>query len=229
MSPSLRRAALAVAVVASGLLSATDVAVRAAEVAPSTTTPIDQSPPNGVTTLPARRMADFLAQWPQFSIFNKALQSVGLTNELNKATELTVFVPDDSAFGRVPKAKLAELLADKGALKKLLKHHIVAGRYDALTLLQNSPTLKDLDGHDLKAVKTRGIDYLRIDGSVLIGSNFRATNGIVHVLNDVIWPGVVIPVNPKQATRVTTTPAAAPAHRSGQGINVVSPSTTKHS
>ena len=122
-----------------------------------------------------------------------------------------------------------ELLADKGALKKLLKHHIVAGRYDALTLLQNSPTLKDLDGHDLKAVKTRGIDYLRIDGSVLIGSNFRATNGIVHVLNDVIWPGVVIPVNPKQATRVTTTPATAPAHRSGQGINVVSPSTTKHS
>ncbi len=213
--------------VTSGLWFGSELPVHAAEVAPSTTK-YDQSPPAGVTTLPARRMADFLAQWPQFSTFNRAVQIAGLTNELNKATQLTVFVPDDSAFGRVPKAKLAELLADKSALRKLLRHHMVDGVFDALTLIQNSPTLKDLDGHDLKVLKRRGIPFTRIDGSVLIGSNYHATNGLVHVLNDVIWPGVVVPVDPKPVARPasTTLPDSAPTTRpSTKGIIGV-PTTT---
>ena len=201
----IRSRSISFPVVLLAVLCASAPPAAAREVAPTSTTaiipfgPIETAP-----TLPARPMADFVKSNPKFRTLAKAIAAAGLTATLNKATDITLFAPDDQAFAAVPKAKLAALMKDPAKLKALLLHHVAKGRIDAITLLQTSPTMNALDGKPLRFVKKSGVKYSRVDGSVMIGSNMEASNGYMHVLNDVIWPGVVTPRSPGPPTSGTT-------------------------
>ena len=109
----------------------------------------------------------------------------------------TLFAPDDNAFGSVPSAggglsggvrvdfNLLRQPKNKKKLARLLKHHVVAGRLDAMAV-QRSKTLTTLAGTVLK-VERQG-QQVSIGTAEFNRTNIGASNGYIHIINEVLNP-----------------------------------------
>lgn len=99
---------------------------------------------------------------------------------------LTVFAPTNTAFGKIDKATLDGLKNDIPALTNVLKYHVLDGTVFSVGLAntQDVPTL--YDGKTLKIVKSG--DSVTVNGFAVTMPNIITTNGVVHVLDDVLIP-----------------------------------------
>ena len=71
---------------------------------------------------------------------------------------------------------LDELLADKDMLAAILSYHVVAGRLTAADLLQQ---------REFKTVQGQALSINDLD---VISADHETTNGIVHVIENVVVP-----------------------------------------
>ncbi|MRH99777.1 fasciclin domain-containing protein [Kriegella sp. EG-1] len=112
----------------------------------------------------------------------------------------TVFAPNDSAFEKLPRNKVAELLKpeNRKELKDLMAYHIVAGNFSASKILKamcrgnGTATFTTVQGKELIATM-QGIDIVLSDS---IGNSAKITsadanqcNGVIHEIDGVITPG----------------------------------------
>jgi uncharacterized surface protein with fasciclin (FAS1) repeats len=108
----------------------------------------------------------------------------GLVDTLRGAGPFTVFAPTDAAFAKLPLATLHAVQDDPKVLATILTYHVVAG---ALKLADLKPgKLTTVAGIDLDI--TRQGDTVLINGSPIVAGDIMATNGIVHVLGEVLLP-----------------------------------------
>jgi transforming growth factor-beta-induced protein len=122
-------------------------------------------------------------------IFNTLLAAVdaaGLTSVLKGPGPFTVFAPTDEAFAAVPADALAALLADTEALTAVLTYHVVAGQLRASDVL-GSTSLTTVNGAQA-SVSLDGQGRPRIADAVLLATDIAAKNGLVHVIDRVIFP-----------------------------------------
>jgi uncharacterized surface protein with fasciclin (FAS1) repeats len=122
-----------------------------------------------------------------FTALVSALEAADLVDALSDPdSELTVFAPTDAAFEAIDPDALSALLADTEALTSLLTSHVVAGAsVDSVTAYSlNGTSVETLSG---KAVSI-GIENgkLLIDGAAVVSSDIYTTNGIIHVIDQVI-------------------------------------------
>lgn len=73
-------------------------------------------------------MATAASNNPALSTLVSAVKKAGLVDNLNNATDITVFAPTNDAFGKLPKKDLDAVLADKAMLTEVLTNHVVSGR-----------------------------------------------------------------------------------------------------
>ncbi len=121
----------------------------------------------------------------QFHTLVRALQVTGLDTALSGEGTFTVFAPTDAAFARLGQHVINDLFNNPHALADVLRNHVL-----------NEHTTRTL--HDLRRggfALTLGGEYLNIFvnhgeirvGNALISSgDIEASNGIIHVLDDVI-------------------------------------------
>jgi uncharacterized surface protein with fasciclin (FAS1) repeats len=115
-----------------------------------------------------------------------AVKAAGLVEQLGPENgPWTVFAPVDSAFAKLPKAALEELLKpqNRGALTRVLGLHVVPGRLAARELLQKQK-LTTLMGAPIEARLVDG--KLTIGGAGLVAADIQAQNGVVHLIDTVI-------------------------------------------
>jgi len=62
-----------------------------------------------------------------FTALVKAVQTAGLADTLSGPGPLTVFAPNDDAFGKLPQGTVENLLKDIPKLKDVLTYHVVSG------------------------------------------------------------------------------------------------------
>jgi uncharacterized surface protein with fasciclin (FAS1) repeats len=105
------------------------------------------------------------------------------------STKLTVFAPLNSAFPKVPAVALEAVYADNAALTQVLTYHVVAGEYTS-DMLTDGLTLTTLQGEDLE-VTVKG-EKILINGNAVIAADVPATNGVIHVMDDVLVPPTII-------------------------------------
>jgi len=122
-----------------------------------------------------------------FDILAKALQAAGLVDALREDGPFTVFAPTDEAFMRLPKGTIATLLEpeNKDQLIDILKYHVVAGRVmgaQAVTLEEANT----LNGQKL-TIEFRNA-ALFLNDSKVIATDVEASNGVIHVIDDVLIP-----------------------------------------
>lgn len=79
------------------------------------------------------------------------------------------------------------LWANKKKLKQVLKYGIVFGQINAATLRQRSK-LKSLEGHSI-TLSTKG-DAIYADKSLVTTTDIPCSNGVIHVLDEVIMPSL---------------------------------------
>lgn len=112
-------------------------------------------------------------------------QAYDLDDTLKNRGPITLFAPDDKAFGHLQQVDKDELWANRKKLRQVLSYHIVNGKITAKDLTDGAK-LKTLEGHELTVHCKDGETYL--DKALVKVTNIPCANGEVHVLQDLVMP-----------------------------------------
>ena len=120
-----------------------------------------------------------------FSTLVTAVKAAGLVETLKGEGPFTVFAPTDGAFAKVPTDTLNALLGDKAALANVLTYHVVAGNVMAADVVKLTSAVT-VQGQAVSIEVKDGKVY--VDGSQVVATDIKASNGVIHVIDAVILP-----------------------------------------
>ena len=126
-----------------------------------------------------------------FSTLVAAVTTAGLVDALSGEGPFTVFAPTNDAFAALPEGTVASLLeeANRDTLTSILTYHVVAGEYLAADTAAGAYELETLQGDTVNIVV--GEDgTVTVDGATVIAADIKASNGVIHVIDSVIQPGM---------------------------------------
>lgn len=120
-----------------------------------------------------------------FETLVAAVQAAGLVEVLQSDGPFTVFAPNDAAFAKLPPNTVQTLVQNPPQLARILTYHVVAGKWyrsdleavECLTSVEGSPI----------PVRTKGA--FEVKNATVIAADIEASNGVVHVLDNVILMG----------------------------------------
>ena len=120
-----------------------------------------------------------------FETLLAAATAADLVSVLQGDGPFTVFAPTDEAFAAIPAADLQALLDDKEALQKVLLYHVVPGKVAAVDIV----ALTEAETAAGQAVTIEVVDgMVKVDDANVVATDIEATNGIIHVIDRVIFP-----------------------------------------
>ncbi|MDG2185668.1 MAG: fasciclin domain-containing protein [Mariniblastus sp.] len=126
-------------------------------------------------------------QADNFSTLLAAVGIAGLNDVLNGDGPFTVFAPTDEAFAKLPEGTVESLLQpeNREQLINVLKYHVVPGRLhdDEAVAAGRANTLL---GPSIEV--SLSADGVRINQSKVLAKNLPASNGLVHVIDQVLLP-----------------------------------------
>ncbi|MDI1242755.1 MAG: fasciclin domain-containing protein [bacterium] len=133
-----------------------------------------------------------IAHEDKWSTFSRLIESSGARDWLSLEGEFTVFVPNNDAFGKIPDAKMNELLQEKrqATLRELLSYHFVPGLHPSSALTR---PMKSITGQELTFTASNG---LKVNGAMLQARNIQASNGVVHQVDTVLAPPMKTALKP---------------------------------
>ncbi len=131
----------------------------------------------------AANIVDLASSNADFNTLVQALKDAGLASTLSYTGPYTVFAPTDDAFGKLPSGTLSSLTNEQ--LQEILKYHVVAGTANASSL-SDGQELTTLNGDKLYV----SIDNseVRINGTLVTSADLDVSNGVIHVLDNVLLP-----------------------------------------
>lgn len=123
----------------------------------------------------------------QFNTLAAALDAAGLIETLKGDGPFTVFAPTDEAFSRLPEGTIDNLLKpeNRDQLTAILTYHVVAGKVLAEDVVKLT-SAKTVNGAEVTVrVQDGGV---RIDDANVVKTDIGASNGVIHVIDNVILP-----------------------------------------
>ena len=123
-----------------------------------------------------------------FKTFLALAEEAGVTETLQGPGPLTLFAPNDAAFRKVPKKKLAALKADKEKLKSVLLYHVVVGQLGAETLEKMPARSKVRTASTEEVTVSKQGRKLKINKAGLVKTDIATNNGVIHVVDTVLLP-----------------------------------------
>ena len=138
---------------------------------------------------PVPTILEIAAGNPDFSILASLVGQAGFARALgNEHANLTVFAPTNAAFEALGQETLDAVQGDVRLLRSILKNHIAVGTLDS-TALASAGSVRTILGLHLEVGPnpTSGTG-LGVDGKPIDAANVAASNGIVHVVGEVLVP-----------------------------------------
>jgi uncharacterized surface protein with fasciclin (FAS1) repeats len=116
-----------------------------------------------------------------------AVKTAELVDALSNAGPFTVFAPTNEAFSKLPAGTVEGLLkADKkDALTDILQYHVFVGVMKTESM-QDGQILGQVNGGNIKITMQDGKPI--INGKAHILASIPASNGIIHVIDEVLLP-----------------------------------------
>jgi len=160
--------------------------------------------PQVVTTVSqqADSIVDVLNSDGRFTTLLAAVEAAGLTETLDTGGPFTVFAPSDGAFATALETlglTAEELLADTDTLTTILTYHVVDGAVTAEDAVA-AGTATTLQGEAI-SIEQGAVSVVLNGTANVTRTNIEASNGIVHIVNEVLLPpsvaealGLVAPV-----------------------------------
>jgi uncharacterized surface protein with fasciclin (FAS1) repeats len=132
---------------------------------------------------------DVIVASPDHNTLEAVVGLAGLDGALDAEGSYTVFAPTDAAFALVPQPIIDALLADpSGLLTYILTYHVVTS--EALsTDLSDGMTITTLSGENVTVTIANGSVF--INQAQVTVADIITDNGIVHVIDAVLAPGVI--------------------------------------
>ena len=166
--------------------------------AASTAPPAAPAAAPGAKLVPNGNLIITLRSSGQFNTFVKALDATNLSSLLQSSPGLTVFAPTDAAF---PQSKLDAMMADKAGLQKTLLHYIINAKIDSSKIKGAHGPVSSGAGDQIVLDGTG--EVLKSDNANIIQTDVMTSNGVIHVIDQVMVAGSVPATLPE--------PAAGPA------------------
>jgi uncharacterized surface protein with fasciclin (FAS1) repeats len=134
-----------------------------------------------------KNLIDAAMEVGNFRTLLSAFKSASLIDMLRSPGQYTIFAPTDAAFKRLPAGSLDALFKNARTLKPFICNHMMVGVKAANDILPGD--LKPMEGKALRA--TLHGSAIHINGATIVQSDIRATNGVIHAIDDVL-----VPLNP---------------------------------
>lgn len=131
-------------------------------------------------------IVDIAVSAGSFQTLVTAVQVAGLVEALKSPGPFTVFAPNDEAFAALPPGTITTLVQNPPQLARILKYHVVPGRYTKADL-RDGDYLQSLEG-SLIPIYLQG-DEFEVKNATVLAADILADNGVIHVLNRVILMG----------------------------------------
>jgi len=122
----------------------------------------------------------------QFKTLAAALQQADLIDALRGDGPFTVFAPTDAAFAKLPKGTVETLLKpeNKARLQAILTYHVVSGKVLAKDVVKLSMA-DTLNGQRIAIDTSKGV---KVDNANVVKTDIECSNGVIHVIDNVILP-----------------------------------------
>ncbi|MFM2430215.1 MAG: hypothetical protein RLZZ511_1428 [Cyanobacteriota bacterium] len=119
-----------------------------------------------------------------FKTLVAAVQAADLVEALQTPGPFTVFAPIDAAFEALPPGTVQTLVQNPPQLARILKYHVVSGKYTKADLEALSE-VTSLEGTTIRL----NMKQNEVKNATAIMTDIEADNGIIHVLDRVILMG----------------------------------------
>lgn len=134
----------------------------------------------------SKDIVDTAVEAGTFTTLVAAVEAAGLVDTLKGDGPFTVFAPTDDAFAALPEGTVEGLLADPEALAAILTYHVVAGKVMS-TDLSDGMMAATVNGAEITVSIDDGV---MVDGANVVAADIEASNGVIHVIDAVIMPGM---------------------------------------
>lgn len=143
--------------------------------------------PGSFVGMAADPVATAASNNPYLTTLASAVETAGLTDALNGPGPFTVFAPSNEAFGKVPPADLAALVADPAALAGVLTQHVVDGESVSSADLLERGSLTTMDGNEITFTEGASGEVI-INGGVAVVTcaDIPTANATVHIIDTVL-------------------------------------------
>lgn len=134
-----------------------------------------------------------VGETPGVDIFSQALTASGVGQELERGGPYTIFAPRDEAFESLGQGVAGSLFdaENRPALVELVRRHVVAGEIDSGDM-GRTRTYDRLAGPQIVVQRQDG--QTLVNSAHLVAADLEATNGVVHVIDQVFQPDAQIVV-----------------------------------
>jgi uncharacterized surface protein with fasciclin (FAS1) repeats len=121
-----------------------------------------------------------------FETLVAAVQAAGLVETLSGEGPFTVFAPTDEAFAALPEGLLDALLLPENVevLTQILTYHVVQGAVFAADVATGD--VATVEGSTVALEVTDA--GVTINGANVVSTDVEASNGVIHVIDQVIVP-----------------------------------------
>lgn len=130
---------------------------------------------------------ELTAETESLSTLATAVEAADLEATLQSEGPYTVFAPTNEAFENLPEGVFNELLKpeNKEQLVAVLTYHVIPGEVmsDDVTKTMKAKTIQGSSA----SVKSNG-ESVMIENAEVVKADMDASNGVVHVINEVILP-----------------------------------------
>jgi uncharacterized surface protein with fasciclin (FAS1) repeats len=121
-----------------------------------------------------------------FTTLVAAVEAAGLVETLKGEGPFTVFAPTDAAFAALPAGTVEDLLKpeNKDKLTAILTYHVVPGKVMSTDLTEGMKAAT-VQGGEVTITLDGGA---KVNGATVSTADIEATNGVIHVIDQVIMP-----------------------------------------
>ncbi|KZS06760.1 transforming growth factor-beta-induced protein ig-h3 [Daphnia magna] len=135
----------------------------------------------------SRDVSEIVSSDGRFSVLAKAMEESAFFNKLRAAgnAAITILAPSDEAFQKIPASRLDAILKDKEARLALLQNHVLVHPLCAPAIIDDH-SMRTFAGNRLRLeCDAQGVS---VEGSRLRNDFVLGSNGLVHMMDDVLLP-----------------------------------------
>ena len=123
-----------------------------------------------------------------FGTLAAALSAANLIDVLKGDGPFTVFAPSDEAFSKLPRGTVENLLKPENMdqLVAVLTYHVVPGKILSTDIMRGSNSVATVQGSSVTIMKS--YDAVKINQATVVMADVEATNGVIHIIDEVILP-----------------------------------------
>ena len=136
-----------------------------------------------------RTIFEVIRDTPELGQVFDFFEAAGIEGDISSESQtFTIFAPTNNAVEALDIAALQEF-AELVQLNEILQFHVIAEVWNATDLVDGS-LLITLQGETLSVDRTEE-GVLSIGGGIILSSDIEATNGVIHVIDQVLIPGTI--------------------------------------